>query len=71
MAESFKHPGLDESTPTFIDMDHSIFINANQEKTVCGGFVEDEIRALQMPQGIQTEWTIPTPDWDRFCKRVR
>lgn len=68
MAESLKYTGINEATPTIVDMDHSIFIHPNNEKTVCGGFIEEEIRALPLPQGIQTEWVIPAPDWDRFCK---
>jgi pyruvate dehydrogenase phosphatase regulatory subunit len=68
MAERLNYKGISDKTPVLVDMDHSVFINANQEKTVCGGFVEDEIRALQTPQGIQTEWKIPCPDWDRFCE---
>lgn len=67
MAENLKYTGISDLTPTFVDMDHSTYIHANNEKTICGGFIEEEIRALQLPQGIQSDWTIPQADWDRFC----
>lgn len=65
-AERLPTTNVKDSTPAFVDMDHSTFIYANDSRTICGGFVESEITALKMPHGLNAEWVLPNPDWDKF-----
>uniref|UniRef100_A0A1I7S0V8 Pyruvate dehydrogenase phosphatase regulatory subunit, mitochondrial n=1 Tax=Bursaphelenchus xylophilus TaxID=6326 RepID=A0A1I7S0V8_BURXY len=65
-AERLNSSNIRDTTPAFVDMDHSTFIYANENRTICGGFIESEITALKVPHGIQAEWNLPSPDWDKF-----
>ncbi|TKR92832.1 hypothetical protein L596_007404 [Steinernema carpocapsae] len=54
-------------TPIFTDIDSGVYIKATDYNTLCGGFVEEEIRALSTTQDdIDLKWTIPESDWDKF-----
>ena len=58
---------INDATPVIVDLDKSFYMRATDYQTICGGFHETDIAALNQPNAIQQDWNIPGPDWDRFC----
>uniref|UniRef100_A0AC34FMU9 Pyruvate dehydrogenase phosphatase regulatory subunit, mitochondrial n=1 Tax=Panagrolaimus sp. ES5 TaxID=591445 RepID=A0AC34FMU9_9BILA len=57
---------INDMTPVIVDLDKSFYMRATDYQTVVGGFHETDISALNQPNAIQHDWSIPPPDWDRF-----
>ena len=71
---------ITEKTPVFIDLylhrylhvkysfsDDGLYIYPTVSRTLCGGFLESDFKALNPPShNFLSEWNIPLPDWDDF-----
>lgn len=51
----------------FTHVDEKIFIRASEYRTICAGFSEQACQPLDLPHDDLADWSIPEPDWDKFC----
>lgn len=52
----------------FIHVDEKIFLFADKQRTIIGGFNEESCKPLTPINDMACEWEIPWADWDAFCE---
>uniref|UniRef100_A0A1I8EVD5 Pyruvate dehydrogenase phosphatase regulatory subunit, mitochondrial n=1 Tax=Wuchereria bancrofti TaxID=6293 RepID=A0A1I8EVD5_WUCBA len=56
---------IKSSTPIFTHVDEKNYLFMDESRTLCAGFTQDDFRSLSR-QRILGQWTVPSPDWDKF-----
>uniref|UniRef100_A0A7E4ZTD6 DAO domain-containing protein n=1 Tax=Panagrellus redivivus TaxID=6233 RepID=A0A7E4ZTD6_PANRE len=71
MTNALPNSGISDMTPVFVDMDKSTIFRATDYQTIISGFHQNGISALNLPNNLQSDWNMPTGDWDKFYLNLK